>query len=114
MSAHSEASNSTSASLQAAFSDVRKRRTQHPNMTTATNGSEKNDDTEASSDTSAAAPDEQPLLPKSANLASEEAKKQKPKPPMLNLSIRNVYYTDSPSGKASIGSPGSPNACDLM
>ncbi|MCJ1260701.1 hypothetical protein MMC22_000563 [Lobaria immixta] len=123
MSSPSTPSHPTSG-LQASFSDVRKRRTQHPNMATATVTSG-NDykakqtfdaTSEGSSSTSSVtASDEQPFLPKSASLASEEAsKKHKPKPPMLDLSIRNVYYTHSDGGKSAIGSPGSPTTCELM
>ena len=63
---------------------------------------------------SATGSDDQSLLPQSGDLASEEVKKSKPKPPMLNLSIRNIYYTHSSSGKSSLGSPGSPAECGLM
>lgn len=113
-----------SSGLQASFSDVRKRHTQHPNMATATVTSENDHEAkktfdatgEGSSGTSSVtALDEQPLLPKSASLASKEAsKKHKPKLPMLDLSIRNVHYTHSDGGKSTIGSPGSPAACELM
>lgn len=124
MSADPTSSNSTSTSnLETSFSEVRKRRIQGPNMATATvasgNGHETNKafkgmDKTSSCTSSAAGLDEQSLLPKSPDLASEEVKKSKPKPPMLNLSIRNIYYTHSSSGKSSLGSPGSPADCGLM
>lgn len=119
----SDHSTSTSG-IQASFSEARKRRTQHPNMATAAiasgsvhraNQTSNTMNEESSNTRSVNVSDEQPLLPKSTNLASEEAKKMsKSKPPMLNLSIRNVYYTHSPSGKSVIGSPAFPSTCDLM
>lgn len=123
MSSPSTSSHPTSG-LQASFSDVRKRRTQHSNMATATVTSGNDHEAKqtfdatsegSSSTSSVTALDEQPLLPKSASLTSKEAsKKHGPKPPMLDLSIRNVYYTHSDGGKSTIGSPGSPAACELM
>ena len=124
MSADQTSSRSTStANLETSFSEIRKRRVQGPNMATATvtsgNGHEANKAVNALNKTSSCTSsdndsDEQSLLPKSSNVVSEEVKKSKPKPPMLNLSVRNVYYTHSSGGKSSLGSPGSPAECGLM
>lgn len=98
------------ANLEASFSDVRKRRTEKPVVATATVTS--GGDSKALDGTQESSSDPSSEL---AGLAKEDiSNKPKPKPAALNLSVSNVYCTHAPSGKATVGSPGSPTACDLM
>ncbi|MCJ1464746.1 hypothetical protein MMC07_003359 [Pseudocyphellaria aurata] len=111
-------STSTSGVEASSSSDVRKRATQNPNMaaTKVTPDPKKIYNAAKYGHSSAMSYEEgeEPLLPKSDKLAFEDAKLKSKTPKKLDLSISNVYYTHSQSGKSSLGSPSFPTACDLM